>query len=212
MTNRRVSLLSFTAAALIALLLPAVASAQSNRGPWWGRDRDYRRDRDRDYRSGRNSDHDRRVLRDVARRIENRSHDFQRHLDAALDRSRYDDTRREDNINQMAREFRNAADRFEDRAGDSYDLSRSSSEARQLLSIGARIDRQVSRVRLDSRTASDWAQIRHDLRTVADIYGFRFGDFDGRGRGRDDDYYRRDRNGRNNNGGWRWPTNVPRPW
>ena len=198
MINRKTSLLTFAAAALIALLLPVMASAQI-----------YRRDRDRDYRSGRNNDYNQRVLRDVARRLKDRSHDFQRHLDDALDRSRYDDTRREDNINQMARDFRNAADRFEDRAGDSRDLNRSSGEARQLLTIAGRLERQVSRLRLGSRAASDWSQIRNDLRTVADIYGLRFSDYDG-GRNRDDDYYRRDRRG--NSGGWRWPSNIPRPF
>ena len=197
MINRRTSLLTFAAASLIALLLPVMASAQV-----------YRRDRDRDYRSGRTSDYNQRVLRDVARRLKDRSHDFQRHLDDALDRSRYDDTRREDNINQMARDFRNTADRFEDRAGDSRDLNRSSSEARQLLTIAGRLERQVSRLRLGSRAASDWSQIRNDLRTVADIYGLRFSDYDG-GRNRDDDY-RRDRRG--NSGGWRWPSNIPRPF
>lgn len=226
MSKRRASLFSLTAAALLSLLLPAHASAQ-NSDPWWrrdGSDRDYRRDRDRNHRHdddddgdghqpGRISDYDRRVLRDVARRLKNRSHDFQRGIDELLDDSRYDGTRREDHINQDVRNFRDAADRFADHAGDSHDLNRSANEARQLLDTAAHVSRYVSRIHLDSRTSSDWSRIRNDLRTVADIYGFRLGDFDDGSRRRDDDdYYRRDRNRRSNdNGGWHWPNTFPRP-
>jgi predicted ribosome quality control (RQC) complex YloA/Tae2 family protein len=191
MTTRKTTPLAIAFAALFALLLPLTASAQN--GPWWGGGRD----RDRDYR--RDRDYDRGGLRNTARRLEARSRSFQHHLDSALDRSRIDDTRREDNINQTAREFRNAADRFEDRIDDNgRDFRRGESEARQMLAIAARLERQLSRVRLDSRAASDWSQIRNDLRTVANVYNLRVGDFD-------DDYYRRGDRNRRNNGGWRWP-------
>lgn len=191
MITRKTSPLSIAFAALFALLLP-LADASAQNGPWWGGGRD----RDNDYR--RDRDYDRGALRNTARRLEDRSRSFQNRLDAALDRSRYDDTRREDNINQTAREFRNAADRFEDRIDDNgRDFRRGESEARHMLSIAARLERQLSRIRLDSRAAADWSQIRNDLRTVANVYNLRVGDFD-------DDYRRGDRN-RRNNGGWRWP-------
>jgi len=204
MTERRFAVHACAAVALTLLLLPAAASAQSI----WdilrdrSRDRaehdeDYRRRRrgDGDYgrRDGRLNDYERRVLRDAARRLSDRSRSFQRHLDSNLDRSRHDDTRREDNINDAARDFRNTANRFRDEAGDSRDLYRSRDEARQLFQSAARVERSLRRVRLDSRTANDWAQIRADLRTVADIYGLRdYGYDDGYGRGR-------------NRGGYSWP-------
>lgn len=214
MTNRRSTLLTFAAAALVSLLLPVMASAQNR--PWWDRGGDRRDDDYYGRRSGRISDSERRTLRDVARRIDSRSKDFQKDVDRLLDNSRYDDTRREDRINDLARDFRNAAARFRDRAGDSNDLNRSEGEARQLLDSASRINRVVSRVRLDSRTASEWSQISSDLRTVANIYGLRYSDYGGGyGNGRDDDYGRdrnRDRNNRGNNRGWRWPRNIPNPF
>jgi hypothetical protein len=196
MTSRRFTVPALATFALL-LLAPAVAHAQ---GSIWDRIRDRaeqnRRDRDDDYRrdrrdddygrgrGGRMSDYERRQLRDLARRIEDRSQSFQRNLDRALDRSRIDDTRREDNINELAREFRNAADRFRNVAGDSDDLYRSQDEARHLLQLANRIENTLRRVRLDSRTSNDWYQIRADLRTVADIYRLRNYDNGGRGRGR----------------------------
>ena len=193
MANRPRLIPTLIATAVMALCLPLVASAQwGNNGPW-NRDR---RDRDNGRYGGR---YDNRTLRDAARRLDDRSGDFQRHLDSALDRSRIDDTRREDNINRLASEFRNAASRFRSRAGDGRDNYRGADEASRLLQIGSRLGRVVSRVRLDSRTASDWSQIRQDLQLVANIYGLRFDDRGGY-YGRDDDYSgnrRDDRRGQN---------------
>lgn len=200
MVNRRRFIPTVISAALIALFLPLVASAQGGYDPWGRRDR---RNND-DWRYGRN---DNRGLRDVARRLDDRSGDFQRHLDSALDRSRIDDTRREDNINNMAREFRHAASNFRDRVDDGRNLGRASNEAHRLLQIGSRLDGIVQRVG-DSRTRSDWAQIRQDLRVVGNIYGINYGG-GGYGRndgyyGRDDDRYRNRRNDRRNNNNEWW--------
>lgn len=205
MTNRRSTLMTFAAAALISLLLPALASAQNR--PWWDRGRD-RRD-DSYGRSGRDGYYDRQSLRDLSRRIQSRSRDFEKNLDRLLDNSRYDGTRREDRINSGVDDFRRAADRFRDRAGDSNDLNRSAGEARQLLDAAARVNRFASRVRLDSRTAGDWSQLRADLNTVANIYGIRTRDLDDGyyGGDRRDDNYGRDRN--RNRRDSRFPRNFP---
>lgn len=186
MTNRRRLILNVMAAALIALFLPLMASAQGNYDPW-GRDR-------RDHDNGRYGyRYDNRTLRDAARRLNDRSRDFERHLDSALDRSRIDGTRREDRINEIARDFHNAANDLKNEVGDGRNLNRSSDEARRVLQLGSRIDQFIGRQRLDYRAASDWAQIRQDLRVIADIYGLNFngGGYYGRG---------------NDNGTWRrWP-------
>lgn len=167
MTNRLKLIPTLIAAAIVALCLPIMASAQGGYDPWWNRDRDYRRDRrDDDYRYGY------RTLRDSIRRVRDRSDDFRDHLDSALDRSRIDDTRREDRINEIAREFERAAHRLDNRFDNGRDLSRSADEARRLLEIGARIDQLMARARFrDGRVQSDWAQIRQDLRVIANAYG-----------------------------------------
>jgi hypothetical protein len=216
MANRPRLIPTLITAALMAVFLPLVASAQ---GGWdWGRNR---RDRDRDYGRYGNSS---RSLRDAARRVNDRSRDFQRHLDSALDRSRYEDTPREDRINEIASEFRNAASNFRNSVDDGRDLNRSSDEARRLLQLGSRIDNLMARLRFDSRTQSDWSQIRQDLRLIANIYGINFngGGYYGRNDGyygRDDDYYgrgnnrnRRRDNRRNNDNDWRRRIPLPYPY
>jgi hypothetical protein len=159
----------------MAIFLPLIASAQGSNGSW-NRDR---RDND-NWRSG--NRYDSRILRDVTRRLDDRSGDFQRHLDSALDRSRYDGTRREDRINEIARDFHNAASELRRSAGDGRNLNRSSDEARRVLQLGSRIDQFIARQRLDYRAAGDWAQIRQDLRVIADIYNLNFNGGGGWGR------------------------------
>ncbi|HYP52381.1 MAG TPA: hypothetical protein VEQ42_02510, partial [Pyrinomonadaceae bacterium] len=122
-------------------------------------------------------------------------------------RSRYDDSRREDNMNGVARQFRDAARRLRSRFNE-RDPYRSESEARQLLQIGTRIDRFISRQRLDSRTVSEWNNIRYQLNIIGNAYGYRDNN-DGYYRNdrnrRNDDYRRDRRNDRRNDGNWRWP-------
>ena len=178
MANRRRFIPTVMAAALMAIFLPVIASAQWGNNDRWGRDRNNGRYDNR---------YENRTLRDAARRIDDRSGDFQRHLDSALDRSRYDDTRREDNINQIAAEFRHAANRFRNSVGDGRDFYRGSDEAQRLLQLGSRIDRFVGRLRLDSRTMSDWSQIRQDLRVIGNFYRGNYNN-GGYGRGNDRRY------------------------
>ncbi len=196
MTNRRFAVLAFAALALgTALLSPAQASAQTiwdrirDRAEQQQRDDDWRRNRrdddDRYGRYGRMSDYERRQLRDLARRIDDRSRDLQRDVDRLLDNSRINGTNREDRINNEARDLREAAQRFRNVAGDNDRLDPSRDEARTLLNEASRFSRMLGRLRLDGRTANDWSQIRSDLRTVANIYNLRFNDDRGYG-GRDD--------------------------
>jgi hypothetical protein len=158
MTNRFKLIPTLIAAALVALCLPIMASAQGSYDPW-NRNRDYGR-------------YGQRGLRDSIRRVRDRSDDFRNHLDRALDRSRIDDTRREDRINDIAAEFERAAIRLDNRFDNGRDLNRSHNEARHLLEVGARIDQLMARTRFrDGRVQSVWAQIRQDLRVIANAYG-----------------------------------------
>jgi hypothetical protein len=213
MINRRTTILTVAVAVLFAFCLPTVASAQ------WGRDRD--RDRDRDYRRDRrddddyyrtdtyrrNGNYDTRYLRDVAERVKNNARNLERDVDRFLDNSRVNGTRREDRINNEVREFRQAADRFRNRVGDNgRDRNRGYQEAQHLMQSANQTERMLGRLRVDSRTYSDWRQIKRDLRTIANAYDMRYD-------GYDDGYYRgnnggydprdrdrdRDRNGRDDN-------------
>ena len=170
--NRFKNLLALFAFSLLILGLPSFASAQ-----WGNRDRD----RDDDY-YGRNRDDDRYgrnrggynygYLNSAVKRLRNDSRNFERRLDRELDRSRYDGRRREDHINRLARDFKNAAERLEKRFDNGRDLNRSQNEARQVVSLGEQLDRELRRVRISYNVQNDWNRIRQDLRVVADAYRY----------------------------------------
>lgn len=157
MITRRTLSSSIFAAALLALCLPVVASAQ------W---QDYGRNRDQN--NGRYGRYDERSLRDSINRLDRLAKDFERNLDRALDHSRRDGTRREDQMNGQAKEFRNAVSRLKSRFGNGRDLSRSRSEAERVLQEARQLERPG---RLDNRTAAEWSQIQQELRVIADAYG-----------------------------------------
>jgi|SRR5215213_966244 len=196
MTNRHTLKFSIFAAAILALALPAAASAQ------WGR---YPQDRYPDNRgSGRYDD---RGLRDSVQRLDRLAKDFERDVDRALDRSRTNGTNREDRINDQVHQFRDAVGDLKSRVGNGRDLNRSSNEAQRVLQEADEIDR-FARRGFDGRTASEWAQIQQELRYISGVYGFGYG-----GYGRDDDWRRNDdrRNDRNNNRNNDWWRRIPIP-
>ena len=186
MTNRHTLKFSIFAAAILALALPAAASAQ------WGRYPDNRG----------NGRYDDRGLRDSVQRLDRLAKDFEREVDRALDHSRANGSNREDQINNQVHQFRDAVGDLKSRVGNGRDLNRSSNEARRVLQEADQIDR-VGRRGLDGRTGSQWSQIQQELRYISNVYGFSYG-----GYGRDDDWRRNDRNNdrnnnRNNNDWWR---------
>lgn len=177
--NRISKTLAICAFSLVILALPSIASAQwyPNNGPYYG---------------GQNRD-----LRNVARNLKDRSRDFERQVDRSVD-NRNDRRDRWGNrgggygnndLKQLAGDFRRAADHFEDKYGNGRNLRNSEDAARRLLDSASRLDRalQDSRVR---NLNGQWNSMRRDLNMVAQTYGY--------------NYNNRNRNQRNT--GTRFPT------
>ena len=189
MTNRRTLRFSIFAVGLVALFLPVMASAQGGYDPWG-------RNRNDNYR------YDQRYLRDSIHRLDRLAREFERDLDRALDRGRVNGTRREDNINNEARQFRNAVGNLKSSFGNGRDLNRSRDEAQRVIYEAQQLDRLAGARRIDNEVRNDWAQIRQELRTISNAYGLGY-----YGNGRNDDWGR-DRNRNNNNDWWR---RIPYP-
>ena len=186
--NRLKNIITLFAFSLLVLGVPTLASAQ------W-RDRN---NRDDDY--NRNGNYNRNINSTV-KNLKNRSKQFERRLDRELDRSRYDDRRREDNLNNLADRFARAADDLDDAYDNNRDYNRSSDEARRVLELGSQLDRALSRTRLNSNVSNDWNRIRQDLSVLANAYGY---------------YNNNNRNNRNTrnsrNGDWRNSLPFPFPF
>jgi hypothetical protein len=162
-------------AGLLALFVPAVASAQN-----WP---DYRRDRD-------NGRYDNRYVRDSIKRLDRLAKDFEREVDRDLDHNRrINGSRREDQINREAHDFRSAVGDLKSAFGNGRDMGRSADEAQRVLRQANVVERILPRQFASSRLSSLWSQIRNELNVISNAYGYRgsiYGDDDyGRGRRQD---------------------------
>lgn len=103
----------------------------------------------------------------LLRRIEVRTTQFRQSLVGALDQSRIDGTRQEDNINEFVRNFEGATGTLRDRFRQREDVSADVSE---VLNRAAYIDRFMGRQRLGSNVMQTWTDLRSDLDTLAGYY------------------------------------------
>ena len=196
MTNRHTLKFLMFAAGVLALCLPVIATAQ------WGGYPNNRYPDNRYPSQGGYGRYDERYLRDSVHRLDRLAKDFEKNMDRALDRSRVNGTQREDQINQLVHDFRDAAGDLKSRVGNGRDLNRSVGEAQRVLSLADQVERAGTR-RLDSRTGSEWSQIQNELQIISDVYGLNY-----RGRYGNDDYNRGRNRNSNNNDWWR---RIPLP-
>ncbi|HYJ85377.1 MAG TPA: hypothetical protein VEW46_04940 [Pyrinomonadaceae bacterium] len=184
MTNRRTLKLSIFAATVMALCLPALAAAQGTYDPWGRRNDDYRR----------NGRYDDRSLRDSIHRLDRLAKDFEREVDRNLDRSRRDGTRREDQINAEANQFRDAVGDLKSSFGNGRNHDRSRDEAQRVLQEARQLERVGFGRGNNSRVGALWSEIRRELNVIANAFG---------SYGYNDDTYRNDRRRNNNDDWWR---------
>lgn len=194
--NRVKNLVAVAAFSLMVLCLPAIASAQYYPNDPYGRNGGYGNG---GYGNGQYGN-----TNSTVRDLKNRARDFQRQLDRDLDRSRYNGTRREDQINDLARQFRDAVNRLDNngyyssnggynnggygnggygnngRYDDRY--NRNDLELRRVFDIASQIERSIGRADISYNSRSLWSGIRNDLQALSRGYN-------NNGRG-------------NNNGGW----------
>jgi len=105
----------------------------------------------------------------IIHRIENQSDTFRKSLDAALDKSRLDGTRREDDINSFVKEFYKETKQLH----ENFDNHKSTAnDVRTVLDRAAQIDQFIARNRLrnDRDAQRDWAKLRTHLDELARVY------------------------------------------
>jgi len=108
----------------------------------------------------------------LLRRVETKSDTFRTSLDRALDRSRLDNTNREDNINEFVKDFENSTDelrrKFDGRTSVDADVS-------NVLVRAARIDDFMRRnLRRETIAQRDWRNLRTDLNLLSSYYSLAF--------------------------------------
>lgn len=105
----------------------------------------------------------------VVDRLENRTDEFRRSLDYALDSSRFNGTKIEDSAIELADAFEDQVDRWED-LSDNDRLS--SANLRTLLQKAAALDAFLHATDLSMRAKRDWAQVKANLDVLAMMASF----------------------------------------
>ena len=106
-------------------------------------------------------------VREIIRDLETDTDRFKSSLDRALDRSRLNGTRAEDEINEYVKRFEEATDRLRDRAEDQ---KAAPGLTREVLARGRSINVFMRSHRLGGDAESDWAKVRNDLNRLANAY------------------------------------------
>ena len=106
-------------------------------------------------------------VEDVIHRLESQSDRFRKSLDSALDKSRFDGTRREDDINAFVKDFYKETKTLHDH----FDNHKSTtSDVQTVLDRAAQIDQFMRRNRLKKDAQKDWTRLRAYLDELARVY------------------------------------------
>lgn len=108
---------------------------------------------------------------EIIKQLETDTDSYKSSLDRALDRSRLNGTRTEDEINGFVKEFEEATDRLRSRAEDQ---KHAPNAAREVLNRGRAINRFMVNNRLGADAEGDWARVRNDLNRLANAYYIRW--------------------------------------
>ena len=101
-------------------------------------------------------------------RIEQQSGKFRDSLDSALDRSRLNNTDREDDINAFVKQFDQEVKRLHDRFDDHKSVA---ADVQAVLDRSARIDNFMRRRGLKRKAQNEWSALRANLDQLAEAYG-----------------------------------------
>ena len=104
----------------------------------------------------------------IIHRIEKQSDRFRSALDAALDKSRLDGTRREDDINAFVKDFYKETKTLHEH----FDQHKSTgADVQSVLERGSHIDEFMRRTRLKKNVEREWSNLKMNLDELARVYG-----------------------------------------
>jgi hypothetical protein len=106
----------------------------------------------------------------IIKRVEDRSDKFEKEFDKALDRSRLNNTRREDQLNDYADDLEKATDELREEFDRRDAWAENKPEVRKCLEIATKLNVAMRNRRLGTKVESTWSALRYELNTLADVY------------------------------------------
>lgn len=108
-----------------------------------------------------------RQMQQLLTRIDTRANRFSNSLDKALDRSRLDGTKREDDINTLLTDFKNSTDQLHQRFNNRQSTM---TDAETVLRQGALLNSFMQRHQIANGVERQWTLLRNDLSQLASAY------------------------------------------
>ncbi len=109
----------------------------------------------------------------IIRRVEDRSDNFVRLFDQSLDRSNLDGTKREDRLNERARDLERELDSLRSNFDRTDKYMDTRQQVSRVLSTADGINKVMLRRRLGGATEQQWRLLRAELNALADAYNLR---------------------------------------
>jgi hypothetical protein len=107
----------------------------------------------------------------LIKRVEERSDRFVKLFDRSLDRSVLNGSNREDNLNERARNLESALDELRREFDRKENYVETRPEVRRCLNVATDINAAMLNRRLGGDTERQWALLRVELNTLANVYG-----------------------------------------
>lgn len=107
----------------------------------------------------------------IIKNVEERVDVFVSQFNKSLDRSRLDGTKREDNLNERARDLESATDELRREFDRNDSWAENKDEVRKCLNIASDIDATMRGRKLGAATETNWANVRTELNALARVYG-----------------------------------------
>jgi hypothetical protein len=106
----------------------------------------------------------------IIKRVEQSTDKFKKEFDRALDRSRLNNTNREDQLNEYAKELEHATDDLRKHFDKTDAWIENKEQVRTCLSLASKIDVAMRNRRLGPKVETRWAALRYDLNTLGGVY------------------------------------------
>jgi hypothetical protein len=106
----------------------------------------------------------------VVNRVEDRVDNFVHRYDQSLDHSKLNGTSREDWLMKRAKDLESATDELSREFSRRDAWIENKEEVRRCLNIATDIDRNMKNYHFGAATEQNWANVRFELNTLADVY------------------------------------------
>jgi hypothetical protein len=106
----------------------------------------------------------------VIKRVETRLDNFVDNFDTALDNSGLNGSKREDNLNDRAKDLERATDELTSEFSKRDAWIENKDQVRKCLNIATDLNVAMKNRRFDSKTEKNWANVKYELNTLAKIY------------------------------------------